>query len=115
MLPFAITARSITILRGTTGTVVATAAGITGMRTGLPGRGGQATGPAEAAGPAAVEVGAAEAVAGAAVAAAVVAEDQSAGRPSVTNPFQRRMYPMKTGLRSAAASMSGENGGRAGA
>ena len=58
----------------TTGTVDATAAGITGIRMGLPGRGGQATGPAGAAGPAAVEVGAAAVVAGAAVADAVVAE-----------------------------------------
>ena len=57
---------------------------------------------------------AAEAAAAAAVADAVVADDQSAERPSVTKPFQRRMYAMKTGLRSAAASASGENGGRAG-
>ena len=74
MLPFAITARSTTILRGTTGTVDATVVGITGLPTDLSGREGQATGPEEAAGPAAVEAGAAEAVAGAAVAAAVVAE-----------------------------------------
>ena len=120
MLPFAITANSITILRATIGTVGAAAAGITGVCTVPPGRAGQVAGPAEAAGPAVVEVGAAEAVAGAAVAVeaavadAVVADDQSAERPSVTKPFQRRMYAMKTGLRSAAASASGENGGRAG-
>ena len=73
MLPFAIAASSITILLATTGTVDATAAGITGIRTGLLDRAGQATGPAEAAGPAVAEAGAAEAAA-AAVADAVVAE-----------------------------------------
>ena len=58
----------------TAGTVDATASGITDIRTGLLDRAGQATGPAEAAGPAVVEAGAAAAVAGAAVAGAVTAE-----------------------------------------
>ena len=56
------------------GTVDATVAGITGIRTGLPDRAGQATGPAEGAGPAVVEAGAAAAVAEAEAAAAAVGE-----------------------------------------
>ena len=65
----AITTETVTV-----GTVDATAAGITGIRTGLPDRAGQATGPAEAAGPAVVEAGAAAAVAEAEAAGAVVGE-----------------------------------------
>jgi len=89
----------------TAGTMDATASGITGIRTGLLDRAGQATGPAVVeAGAAVVEAGAAAVAAGAAVAAAVAAEffvqtervmltpQHGAAWPSAL-PVQRRSMP----------------------